>query len=101
MAFKDYQGLIGDTIGGGLKFFGSQEERKAAEAQADALRAKGLNDVEVARLMLEGKKIDLEAVKAGAGSGTKAGSKTLYIGLGIGAVVILGVVIFAVTRKKE
>ena len=41
MAFKDYTGLIGDTIGGGLKYFGSQEERKSAEAQADALKSKG------------------------------------------------------------
>jgi hypothetical protein len=100
MAFKDYQGLIGDTIGGGLKFFGSQEERKAAEAQADALRAKGMSDVEVARIMLEGKKYDLEIAKSGGAKGTQAGNKTLYIALGIGGVVILGVVIFAVTRKK-
>jgi hypothetical protein len=42
--------------------------------------------------------LDLETAKAGAG--TKAGSNTLYIVLGIGAVVVLGVVIFAVTRKK-
>ena len=28
MPFKDYTGLIQETIGGGLKYFGSQEERK-------------------------------------------------------------------------
>jgi len=50
--------------------------------------------------MLEGKKYDLEIAKSGAGKTTQAGSKTLYIALGIGGVVILGVVIFAVTRKR-
>ena len=97
---SDYKDIGLGLFGGATKFFGSQEERKAAEAQADALRAKGLNDVEIAKLMLEGKKYDLEIAKSGKTAGTGAGSKTLYIGLGIGAVVILGVVIFAVTRKR-
>lgn len=99
MPFKDYTGLIQETIGGGLKYFGSQEERKASEAQAEALKAKGLSDVEVARIMLEGKKYDLKIAEAGGGK--KATSNTtLYIALGIGGVVVLGLVIFAVTRKK-
>jgi len=59
-----------------------------------------LSQIEVQKLILEGKRLDLELAKSGVGAGTKAGSKTLYIALGIGAVVILGVVIFAVTRKK-
>jgi len=50
--------------------------------------------------MLEAEKVKADALKSGAGAGTQAGSKTLYIGLGIGGVVILGLVIFAVTRKK-
>ena len=64
MAFKDYTGLIGDTIGGGLKYFGSQEERKSAEAQADALKSKGYSDIEVAKLMLEGKKVRYKKIKS-------------------------------------
>lgn len=100
MAFKDYSGLIGDTVGGITNYFGQQQQSDAIKRQADALRAKGVSEVEVARLMLEGKKLDLETAKAGAGAGTKSGSTALYIGLGVGAVVILGVVIFAVTRKK-
>jgi hypothetical protein len=99
MAFKDYTGLIGDTIGGGLKFLGSQEERKAAEANADALKAKGYSDVEVAKLLLEGKKLDLQTALAG-GSKKTTGNTTLYIALGVGGVLVLGLVIFAVTRKK-
>jgi hypothetical protein len=85
------------TAGGGI--YASEQQRKSAQAQADALIAQGMSQVEVQKLILEGKRLDLELAKSGAG-GKKAGSKTLYIGLGIGAVVILGVVIFAVTRKK-
>jgi hypothetical protein len=96
----DYLGAGTTLFSGGLTYFGKQKESDAIKRQADALRAKGVSEVEVARLMLEGKKLDLESAKAGAGAGTKSGSTALYIGLGVGAVVILGVVIFAVTRKK-
>jgi hypothetical protein len=99
MAFKDYSSSIADVIGGGLGYFGKQEERKSAEAQADALRSKGYSDVEVAKLMLEGKKLELQTALAGGGK-SSGGNTMLYIGLGIGGVVILGLVIFAVTRKK-
>jgi hypothetical protein len=98
MAFKDYSSTIGDVVGGGLKYFGSVEERKAAQKQAEALIAQGVSQERVQQLILEGKRLDLETAKAGAG--TKAGGNTLYIALGVGAVVVLGVVIFAVTRKK-
>ena len=90
--------LGGNLLSGGLNFFSSQENRKGLQAQADALRAKGLSEVEVAKLMLEAKKLELEQAKLGGGA--KTGNPALYIGLGVGAVVILGVVIFAVTRKK-
>jgi len=100
MAFKDYSSSIADVIGGGLGYFGKQEERKSAEAQADALRSKGYSDVEVAKLMLEGKKLELQTALAGGGKSSGGSNTMLYIGLGIGGVVILGLVIFAVTRKK-
>jgi heptaprenylglyceryl phosphate synthase len=84
------------TAGGGI--YASEQQRKAAQAQADALIAQGMSQIEVQKLILEGKRLDLEALKSGAG--TKSGSKTLYIALAVGGVVILGAVIFAVTRKK-
>jgi hypothetical protein len=94
----DWGGLGLGLLQTGGTIFASKEQRKSAEAQANALRAKGLSEIEVAKIMLEGKKLELEQAKLGAGSGS--GSKTLYIALGVGAVVILGVVVFAVTRKK-
>ena len=86
------------TVGGGI--YASEQQRKSAQKQADALIASGLSQIEVQKLILEGKRLDLEAAKAGAVGG-KSGSKTLYIALGIGGVLILGVIIFAVTRKKS
>ena len=89
-----------DVFGKVTGYFGSVEQRKSAQIQADALIAQGQSQVEVARIMQQTKLAELEALKSGVGAGTKAGSKTLYIALGIGGVVVLGVVIFAVTRKK-
>lgn len=85
------------TVGGGI--YASEQQRKAAQKQADALIASGMTQIEVQKLILEGKRLDLEAAKAGVVGG-KSGNKTLYIALGIGGVLILGVIIFAVTRKK-
>jgi hypothetical protein len=86
------------TVGGGI--YASEQQRKAAQKQADALIASGMTQIEVQKLILEGKRLDLEAAKAGVVGG-KSGSKTLYIALGIGGVLVLGVIIFAVTRKKS
>ena len=87
-----------DVFGKVTGYFGSVEQRKAAQTQADALIAQGKSQVEVARIMQETKRMELEALKSG--TGNTGGNKTLYIALGIGGVVILGLVIFAVTRKK-
>ena len=42
MAFKDYSGLVGDVFTGVTGYFGSVENKKAAEAQAEALKQKGM-----------------------------------------------------------
>ena len=88
-----------DAFGKVTGYFGSVEQRKAAQAQADALIAQGKSQVEVAKIMQETERLKLEASKNDVVGG-KSGSKTLYIALGIGGVLVLGVVIFAVTRKK-
>lgn len=92
---------IGTSLFGGVTgFLGSKEQRKAAEAQANALIKQGYSQIEVAKIMQETERLKLEQARAGGSAGTGAGNTTLYIALGVGAVVILGVVIFAVTRKK-
>jgi hypothetical protein len=101
-----YNNLTGsDYLTGGLglvntagTYFGSVEQRKASQAQAEALRQQGLSQVEVAKIMQETERLKLEQAKAGGGA--KAGSNTLlYVGLGVGGFLILGVVIYAVTKK--
>jgi hypothetical protein len=96
----DWGGLSIGLLNTGGTIYASEQQRKIAQKQADALIAQGVSQERIQQLILEGKRLDLETAKAGGGAGTGAGSKTLYIALGVGAVVILGVVIFAVTRKK-
>jgi hypothetical protein len=96
----DWAGLGSSLLTAGGGIYASEQQRKAAQAQADALIAQGMSQVEVQKLILEGKRLDLELAKSGGAKGNTAGNKTLYIALGVGAVVVLGVVIFAVTRKK-
>jgi hypothetical protein len=96
----DWGGTIGGVLGAGSTIYASEQQRKIAQKQAEALIAQGVSQERVQQLILEGKRLDLETAKAGGGAGAGAGSKTLYIALGIGGVLILGVVIFAVTRKK-
>lgn len=99
-AIGDWTGLGGNIVSGAGTYFGSVEQRKAAEAQAEALRQQGLTQLEIAKVQQQTKLAELEALKSGAGASTGAGNKTLYIALGIGGVIVLGLVIFAVTRKK-
>ena len=96
----DYLGLGTTLLNFGLNIFGASENRKNAETQANALREKGYSEVEVAKLLLEAKKLELEGIKIGAGGGAKTGSNTLLIGLGVGGAVVIAIIIFAVTRKK-
>lgn len=95
----DYSGVASSLIGGIGGFFGSQNNLKSAQAQADAMVKSGQLSIEAQKLALEGKRIDAEtALKLAQG---KPQSNTiLYVALGVGAVLVLGVVIFAVTRKK-
>lgn len=93
---SDWTG-IGTTVFGGVTgWLGSKEQTKASQAQADALIKQGLSQVEVARIMQETERMKLESAKA---QTPASGSKTLYIALAVGGVVILGGIIFAVTRK--
>jgi hypothetical protein len=100
-----YSNLTGDQytqIGTGLftgatNLIGSKNQLKGQEAQANALIKQGLSQVEIAKLQLQSEQTKLEALKAG--GGTTSNSKTLYIILGVGGVLVLGGIIFAVTRK--
>ena len=92
---SDYVDIGKNLFGTGVTVYTKEKERQIAQAQANALRDKGLSEIEVAKIMQQTEKLKLEAIQSSA----NAKSKTLYIALGVGAVVVLGVVIYAVTRK--
>lgn len=93
---SDYTQIGTSLFGGVSGWLGSKEQTKASQAQADALIKQGLSQVEVAKIMQETERMKLEALKSKAPA---SGNKALYIGLAIGGVVVLGGIIFAVTRK--
>lgn len=95
---SDYTQIGSSLFGGVSGWLNSKEQTKASQAQADALIKQGLSQVEVARIMQETERMKLESAKANSGVGT-SGNKTLYIALAVGGVVVLGGIIFAVTRK--
>lgn len=91
---------IGTSVVGGLgNFLGSQNNLKSAQAQADAIRKQAEAQKEIALIQMETEKLKAQS-GLNAQKPKMGGNTTLYIALGVGAVVVLGVVIFAVTRKK-
>jgi len=91
---------IGTTAFGGItQLFGNKANRDIAREQANASIKSGELSLEAQRLALEGKKIDAQTALALA-QGKPQSNTILYVALGVGAVLVLGVVIFAVTRKR-
>jgi len=81
-------------LGGGLILSNQQKQALNKQAQIEADKAK--SQLALAQLQLENTRAQAQNVGA-----KPSGNTMLYVGLGIGAVVLLGVVIFAVTRKKS
>jgi hypothetical protein len=88
---------ISTLLSFGVSAFSSNQERQNLKAQANIVAKQGQSALDVEKERTKQAQLALEASKAGG----KSGSTALYIGLGIGAVVILGIVIFAITRKKS
>jgi hypothetical protein len=90
---------IGAALNFGLALFGSNQARQDMKAQANIIARQGQDALSVEQERTRQALIQLEGAKLqGAGAG---GNTALYIGLGVAGVVILGVVIFAVTRRSN
>lgn len=85
------------NIGGTL--LASSEQKKLLKQQAEAQAKLLQGQKELALINLENTKIQSSGLSGVGGAGA-SGNTLLYVGLGVGAVVILGVVIFSVTRKN-
>lgn len=90
---------IGALFNFGLSAFSSNQAKQNLKGQANIVAQQGQSALAIEQERTRQALIGLEASKnQGAGAG---GNTALYIGLGVVGVVVLGVVIFAVTRKRS
>jgi len=94
----DWSNIIASGIPSITKFLTSNTDTKNLQAQIDAQNASNQNQLEIEKLRLQTAQINAQS---GLNQQTAKGSgnTTLYIALGVGGVLVLGIVIFAVTRK--
>lgn len=101
-----YSNAIGDwtsTISAGIpaltNLFMSNTNTKNLQAQLDAQNQSNATQLQIAQLQLQ----TAQAAAQGGynqASAKTSGNTTLYVALGIGGALVLGIVIFLVTRKK-
>jgi len=92
------KGLAPALVGFGTKMILNNQDVQNAQGRANEVREQQQRDLEIAK---ENQRNILLMKQAKEGVPEKEKSNLpLYIGLGVGGVVILGVVIFAVTRKS-
>lgn len=87
---------VNSVLGLGTSLIATNQQKQLLNQQAQIEADKAKNQLAIAQLQLEASRAQSQAVSAGG-----SGNTMLYVGLGVGAVVILGVVIFAVTRSKS
>jgi len=91
---------IGTTlIGGGLQFFQGKQQLDAAKVTANATIKANQLQVDAQRLALEGKKLDAELALKLAGQAEVKDNTALYIGLGIGGLLIVGLLVVMLRKK--
>jgi hypothetical protein len=96
-AFGDWGGSAIDSI---TKLLLSNTNTKALNSQLDAQNLQSQTQLEIERERTKQAQLNAQAGlnKVSAGQG---GNTTLYVALGIGGALVLGLVIFLVTRKKS
>lgn len=98
-ATAEYINMGVNLFGKGLDFFGGQKQADAIRAQANAQAQSAQAQLQIAQINQQTELAKLEALK-GMGSGVPAKSNTgLYIGLGVGGAVILGLVVYLAVKK--
>jgi hypothetical protein len=98
MAF-DWGKLTGDIIGGGATIFTADKAAKAARDAASAQAQNNETALRLAEMTQQTELLKQQNAKANASTLPASSNTTLYIALGVGGVLILGLTIFAVTRK--
>lgn len=86
-----------DLFGNVLNYFGGQKQSDAIRAQANAQAQSAQAQLEIAKINQQTKLAELEALK-NQGIPTKSNTG-LYVGLGVGGAVILGLVVYLAVKK--
>lgn len=92
------KGILPSVVGFGTGMITNNQLRKDAKGQANERR----KQIEEEMKLAEKTEKNIRLMQQSSQPPTKEKSNLpLYIGLGVGGVVVLGVVIFAVTRNKS
>lgn len=98
-AVGDWAGLAGVVVGGAKDIILSSQQTKATNTQADAIKYQSAASVEVARINAEAALALANSGSGGAAVAPKKGLSTgAIVGLSLGGVVLLGVMIWGITR---
>jgi hypothetical protein len=89
---------IGSILGLGIGAIANNQVKQNAKGEANNAQALADKQIQIAQLNQQTELAKLEALKQGAGTPTKSNTG-LYIGLGVGGVVILGLVVFLAVKK--
>jgi hypothetical protein len=88
---------IGTLLGFGTGLIANNQQKKLAEQQARD--AKDLADKQIQAQQLAYQTAQLQLQSQQSGGGAKKSNTGLYIGLGVGGVVILGLVVYLAVKK--
>jgi regulator of protease activity HflC (stomatin/prohibitin superfamily) len=88
---------IGSLLGLGTGLILSNQQKQLAKGQANDAKAIADAQIKAQELAYQTAQLQLQA-QQGAGSGAKSNTG-LYIGLGVGGAVILGLVVFLAVKK--
>lgn len=96
-AFGDYFSGGVDLIQSGLGLIQGKQQQDAIKAQANAQAKSAQAQLEIAKINQQTKLAELEALK---NQGVPTKNNTgLYIGLGVGGAVVLGLVVYLAVKK--
>ena len=92
------QNAIGSLLGLGVGAIVSNQQKQNAKGEANNAQALADRQIQAQQLAYETAQLQLQAQQAGTTSGG-SNNTALYIGLGVGGVVILGLVVFLAVKK--
>lgn len=96
MAFSDYLGAGTNVLSSALGYFSNQDNNNAVRDQANAQLQASQNALQAAQIKAE---TDLKIAALQLSQKPKQNNTLLYVGLGVGGLLVVGLIAFAVTRK--